>query len=399
MGEIRARRLVGVLDCCFSAATVVSFPRSKSFHIPKVIDPFSGFGGEGHVILTASQGTQESVELPELKHGAFTYHLLQGLKGEADVNQDNVVELWETWQYLEDKVSQTAKKLGNDQQPTISATHLTHNFPLTTYPLALSQPESGPEEPAESGPAVCLSDAHTVPGIPWIQVKIRRGHRFRISAAEITNQQFAAFVLANPLWAKNRISSSFQDGDYLKHWPAPDQYPRFLVAAKAFAQWVNGRLPTETEWMAAAAGAANQGRFDSDDALYPWGGNWDPGQCNHAGFQGQVRSVIRVNMAPVDTLPVLSLPLGASRWPDGGIHHLSGNVWEWVDDWVFETNDKNGAKEFVVEPVGPDQETAIHRMIKGGSFLADRLGCMISSRLWADPSLCAQDGGFRVVAQ
>ncbi|KXB09476.1 hypothetical protein AKJ60_00140 [candidate division MSBL1 archaeon SCGC-AAA385M11] len=56
-----------------------------------------------------------------------------------------------------------------------------------------------------------------------------------------------------------------------------------------------------------------------------------------------------------------------------------------------------GQKSFVVRPVSREQRVEVNRLIKGGSFMAGRLGCMLRSRVWADPGLCAPDGGFRVV--
>ena len=390
LNRIKARRIVVLVDSCFSAATVISYPRGKDFKSPKAKNPFDGFKGAGRVVITASGGTQNAAELPQLGHGAFTYFLLEGLKGKADSNMDNVVELWEIWQYLDKKVTDAARRAGGDQRPTISSVHLTHGFPLTTYPLGDAQmPASLPERPVHV--------TGKPPVAEWVTINRDAGRPVRISPTEITNRQFLDFVRANPKWRKDRILSQYHDGDYLRHWPGPDAYPKGLddhpvtyvswFAAKAFAEWAGGRLPSETEWITAASGAKGGTAQDggAPTRLYPWGGQWNPALSNH-------RSGINPGTAPVH-----AFEQGGSLWPGGVIYNMAGNAWEWCSDWAFEYATPSGTKVSIEEPVGGDKKPALNRLIKGGSFLADRLGCMIPSRVWADPRLCAEDEGFRVV--
>ncbi len=390
LNRIKAKKLVLFVDCCFSAATVVSTPRSKSFISPPVIDPFAGFKGKGRVFITASQGSQTSVEVASLGHGAFTYFLLEGLKGQADKNNDNVVELWEAWQYLDKKVTNIARQNGNDQQPTISTLNLTHGFPLSTYPVLLAQNQIAPPEITTEGKT---SNSQNL-DISWIDISKNKTEALKISAMEITNSQYREFVKKNPTWQKGQISPKFHDGDYLMHWPGPSTFPQGLgehpvtyiswYAAKAFAQWHGGRLPSKKEWEFAAG----------NKTLYPWGNQWRSDACNYQGYSIQDQS------APgVQTMAVNSFKQGASQHYQGNIYNLSGNVWEWCDDWAYQRLSDLGTKNIVVTPVGRDEKIQLNQLIKGGSFNSDRMGCMIFSQLWSDPRLCAEDGGFRIVKE
>jgi uncharacterized caspase-like protein len=52
---------------------------------------------KGRIILTASGANEVSGEDDKLKHGVFTYFLLEGLRGEADTDKDGMITVdeWE----------------------------------------------------------------------------------------------------------------------------------------------------------------------------------------------------------------------------------------------------------------------------------------------------------------
>ena len=56
--------------------------------------------GKGRIILTSSKPGEVSREDDGLKHGFFTYNLLQGLKGKADYNGDGFIDVDEIALYL-----------------------------------------------------------------------------------------------------------------------------------------------------------------------------------------------------------------------------------------------------------------------------------------------------------
>lgn len=58
-----------------------------------------------------------SYEDAKSDNGVFTYFIAQGLKGNADYNNDNIISFSELEQYVQDKVSDWAVKNGKNQKP------------------------------------------------------------------------------------------------------------------------------------------------------------------------------------------------------------------------------------------------------------------------------------------
>ncbi len=68
-------------------------------------------------IFSASGGNETSGAWPEKKHGIFSYYLMKGLKGEADLDLNKEITYKELGDYISDNVSQTAGMLDREQNP------------------------------------------------------------------------------------------------------------------------------------------------------------------------------------------------------------------------------------------------------------------------------------------
>ena len=119
--RIEAERVVVFLDACYSGAAGGRTFASKRTRASKVDDIFLErlTRSKGRAIVTASRSAEVSIELPELGHGIFTYYLVQGLRGAADLDRDGIVLLQELYQYLEQQVSQRSRAVGGNQHPVI----------------------------------------------------------------------------------------------------------------------------------------------------------------------------------------------------------------------------------------------------------------------------------------
>jgi uncharacterized caspase-like protein len=121
LDRVEAKKMIAFLDSCYSAATVNRTDKKRSIMIVK--DPFLKFKGKGRVIITSSDGKEQSVEIDKFGHGIFTYFLLKALKGDADKNSDGYIELDEVWDYVKYRVTDTARKYGGTQTPMLDGSY------------------------------------------------------------------------------------------------------------------------------------------------------------------------------------------------------------------------------------------------------------------------------------
>jgi len=115
--KIQCRRKIVFLDCCHAGAADAS-----TRHVHDVEEVFKSYQASGTITYCSSEGDQKSVELEEVGHGAFTYWLERGLRGEADADGSGVVTSDELWRYVCIHVEADAKRLtGHTQTPRLKA--------------------------------------------------------------------------------------------------------------------------------------------------------------------------------------------------------------------------------------------------------------------------------------
>ena len=105
---------IAILDSCSSGA----FTRIKggTFRYPFVLD--SSFNMVGDAFMTSSSSNEASQESDSIKGSFFTYYLVSGLRGAADMIPDGRITLNEAYQYAyNETLERTEKTLGGAQHP------------------------------------------------------------------------------------------------------------------------------------------------------------------------------------------------------------------------------------------------------------------------------------------
>lgn len=119
LSKVTSGAVTVAIDACFSGQTERgTLVQDASPALLSVENPVVGM--EKGLVLTASKADQISSWYPEMKHGLFTYYFLKGLQGEADMDDDQVVDGKEMGEYLSDQVPRQARRLySRDQNPQV----------------------------------------------------------------------------------------------------------------------------------------------------------------------------------------------------------------------------------------------------------------------------------------
>jgi len=115
--RISSERLVFIGDTCYSGASggrTIFAGGTRANVSGAFLERLSQ--GKGRVIITASDANEVSAEKDELKHGIFTFYLLEGLRGKADLDKDGVITVDELYRYVSMKVPPAT---GQNQHPVM----------------------------------------------------------------------------------------------------------------------------------------------------------------------------------------------------------------------------------------------------------------------------------------
>ncbi len=190
---------------------------------------------------------------------------------------------------------------------------------------------------------------------PVHEVKITKP--FYIGVSEVTQEQYEKVMGTNP--------SRFEEPNRPVEnvcWEEAKSFCRKLSEMEK-AEY---RLPTEAEWEHAC-------RAGTQTVFY-WGDNSDTSYFRCAFNSGNE-----------------SRPVGTVKPNAWGLHDMSGNVWEWCEDWYA---NRGYTPTETTDPTGP--KAGSRRVVRGGSWCGTPEDCRSANRLGY-----AADGrlytiGFRV---
>ena len=185
---------------------------------------------------------------------------------------------------------------------------------------------------------------------------------FEMAETETTNGAYRQCVAAGKCGAPTE-------------WTGKDDLPVGNITwedTAAFCQWAGGRLPTEAEWEYAARGGIS-------GKIYPSGATLTRDVANFHGTDGRDKWK--------EAAPVKSFPPN-----EYGLYDMSGNAWEWVNDW----HDSMYSAP-VTDPKGPD--SGVGHVNRGGSWYSIPSFLRISHRVLIQTSQQTHrfDFGFRCV--
>ena len=181
---------------------------------------------------------------------------------------------------------------------------------------------------------------------------------YLIGKHEVTQALWKEVMGSNPSYNK-------QGRDYPVEYVSWDDCQEFVKKLNA-RTGMKFRMPTEAEWeYAARGGNRSKGyKYAGSDNLDEAG--WYGGNSNHTH------------------------PVGRKKPNELGLYDMSGNVWEWCQDWYGDYTN-----EAQTNPAGP--QSGGYRVLRGGCIWSHASYCRVSYRGYFDPGGRGGGSGLRLV--
>ena len=199
---------------------------------------------------------------------------------------------------------------------------------------------------------------------PVRNVHLTRG--FYMGKYEVTQGQWMSVMGNNP--------------SVFKNYPDSEKYPVDMISWNKSQEFINRineldlgtfRLPTEAEWEYACRAGTNTRYYWGTDSTdwkvydYAWAFSRAEGKSHEVGTKK------------------------ANRW---GLHDMSGNVWEWCQDWrgAYQEND-------TIDPGGAASGTK--KIYRGGSWFNRPSTLRSANRNGHEPDVTGTNSGMRLVLE
>jgi formylglycine-generating enzyme required for sulfatase activity len=201
-------------------------------------------------------------------------------------------------------------------------------------------------------------------------------HSFCLGKYEVTKRQWQAVMGTTP-WVgqpdllndPNSPAVYISWNDITKAGGFLDKLNQHLTAT---GQGGGARLPTEAEWEYACRAGTTTRFYWGDDLTYSQVGLYAWYEVN-AQQAGQA----------------FSHPVGLKIKSLWGLFDMSGNAWEWCQDY-----DGTYTSGSVIDPTGPASGT--NRILRGGCSVSPGEHCRSACRIDRVPTFLSTDVGFRL---
>jgi len=118
LSKMNAKSVTVFLDACFSGAN-----RNNEMLLadarPVYLEIDESYTGNV-TVFSAAGGKEISSSWPEKKHGLFSYYLMKGMRGDADMDNDKNITYGELGDFIKENVSITAGMLDREQTPSLT---------------------------------------------------------------------------------------------------------------------------------------------------------------------------------------------------------------------------------------------------------------------------------------
>lgn len=234
---------------------------------------------------------------------------------------------------------------------------------------------------------------------------------FQLGRTEVTNSQFVLFLNSRKV-AKNGYSltesgasklmifsrdnlysnlyglSFSQDSGFWVVSPGHERHPVSNITwygASEFCRWAGGRLPSEAEWEWAARG----GQLSTGKLLS--GG--DSASVENIAWYSENTKNFPSNFDDAQNV-------GTKAANELGIYDMTGNVWEWVNDWYFPYFGRSQNQPIGISDADAKESGVTYKVKRGGGWAKGINGIInelrVSNREKANPDINQGSLGFRM---
>ncbi|HTL89894.1 MAG TPA: caspase family protein [Leptolyngbya sp.] len=221
--NLLAEKAILLADTCHSAALGGTIGRRSMGNQTRLVNRYLqevSVARGGIALLTSAEANEVSFEDARWDgHGVFTYYLLQGMQGAADVNQNGFVTIGELFEYVRDNVKRATD---HKQHPCIGTNPFDRELPLaitfqSATPQLVHQDTQGVVPHDRSSPA---QTHDTKP-----EIQPQSNTQGQVSQAQLRTRIFLISVIVIATSGTAILFSKFS------HNPQPSQLPSATAAS------------------------------------------------------------------------------------------------------------------------------------------------------------------------